>query len=126
MKALLLAAVFSLPFSCAHAPKAGDACEAGSAVCQSKGQSLTCHGGKYVGVPCMGPKGCSVTNDRAILCDQSDGATPGTLCYPAYERTGHCAPGGTAVLQCLSGVWTQTACPDGQLCQAGANTVACQ
>lgn len=118
--------VLALAFlsDCAHAPAPGDVCREGAAVCQSKQKALVCVGGFYQATGCRGPQGCSVTNDRAIMCDQSEGALVGELCLPGYRGQAQCAtenPG--SYLTCGPGGWSAVACPNGTCSRRGPDVV---
>lgn len=133
MKTLVLFAALSLPFlsDCVHAPAPGDTCQEGAAVCRAKDTALVCRDGKYEATGCRGPEGCSVTNNRDILCDQTAGARVGEVCLPTYLSQVQCTaeePG--RYLVCTQGGWSAVACPSGAVCTkreaAGGAVVLCE
>lgn len=130
MKTLALVAVLSLS-DCAHAPNAGDTCQEGAAVCRSKDSALICRAGKYEPTGCAGPAGCTVTNNRDVMCDQSAGARAGEPCLPDYLGQVQCIPEEPGrYLACSIGGWAAVACPSGAVCsrrqdKAGA-VVVCE
>lgn len=119
--ALLLLALAS----CVHAA-AGDLCHAGDAFCSGTTQALVCTAGVLKPFGCHGPKGCTVTDSRAVLCDQSAGALPGDICFPQYEGKGQCTALPGAYLQCLHGAWVENLCPPGKFCVDGGGSMTCK
>jgi hypothetical protein len=112
--------------SCAViSPKPGDGCNEGAALCRDKSSVLACRSGKYVATDCKGPKGCAPDAFQAVLCDQSQGATVATVCFPDNEGRRQCLPDGTGVLQCSAGTWAAVACPTGQACHTSPMGVFC-
>lgn len=104
-------------------PKAGDVCKEGDAICQGPGRVILCRAGRYIETGCTGPLGCKMSADRAVKCDQSEGATDGEACLPEYEGTGHC--NADAVLQCKGGLWHAAPCASGA-CAVSDAGVGCK
>lgn len=122
--------------SCVSVPPAGSACQEGVAYCKGPNEAYSCTGGQLKSYPCLGPKGCKVSGDQSVLCDQSSAARPGDPCFKDYEGTSHCAPppagwpGGMppnpAYLLCASGSWVQVPCPPGKSCQKEGGGIICK
>jgi len=123
VKALLLFAL--LGASCV-ALRVGGSCEEGQATCEGAQTALACRAGRVESFPCTGPLGCRVDESRAVTCDQSEGALPGTPCLEAYEGAGHCAPApAVGRVQCVGGVWVERPCPPDSACQDVEGAVSC-
>lgn len=122
MKAL---ALLLLCLSACAIPVSGTRCDAGVAYCSSATAALSCQGGTLMPYACMGPKGCVLGAGRAVLCDQSQGATAGAPCFPEYEGHGQCAKDGTGYFLCMKGSWVQLACNVGTSCHEDGG-VACR
>jgi hypothetical protein len=122
MKALLFAAIFS---SCVHG--IGDTCTTGEAYCgplaTDPKAALVCKDDKLARFECAGPNGCTRNGERDILCDQSSGAKPATLCLD--EGTAQCSPDAASYLACKAGSWVQVACLVGTKCRSKDGWVGC-
>lgn len=126
MKTLALLAALSLPFSCAHAPKPGEACKDAGAVCNGPGQALTCQDGTYQPTGCRGPEGCKVNAERQVFCDQSLGALEGEACLPGYQGEIQCSTTDPAgFLTCNAGVWTKAVCEGAKRCAKSGGNIVC-
>lgn len=108
-------------------PNAGASCPTSNAsYCLDGGVNRVCVGNALVDYQCNGPRHCQVASDRTVTCDQTAGATPGTPCLvQQYAGQAECSVDGLSELACLSGTWTQLACPQGQKCTAGDGGVGC-
>lgn len=112
---------------CAYVPKSGDACNGQDAFCAGLGAAYACRDGRLAPFACLGPKGCMLGAGRAVMCDQSKNAAAGASCFSEYEGKGQCAAGEPgAYLQCMQGVWTQNACPEGRTCHAAGGELSCR
>ena len=103
----------------------GDTCTHGSegvAVCQGEHAMLSCHGGTFVSVPCLGAKGCQMLGEQAS-CDQSV-ASPGDPCKK--ENAKACAPDASQVLACQNGKMAPLYfCRGDQHCGVTGGKLAC-
>lgn len=126
MKVFLLLSALSLPFSCAHAPKAGDACAEDLAVCQGPAAAIICRAGVYVATGCRGAQGCVRAADRKVTCDQTSGAVDGEPCLPGYDAKLQCSTTDpSSYLVCTSASWIRRTCVTGVCMKAGGN-ITCQ
>lgn len=90
-------------------PKAGSACEKGTAECRDKSTGLVCgDDGKWALSECAGPLGCRKTGTR-VRCDFSP-ADDGATCAPHEERQAYCRAGGQSMAICLSGTIRHVPC----------------
>lgn len=121
MKAAL--AVLVLGVSGCAIPAAGTRCEAGVAYCSSKTAALACRGGVLAQYACSGPKGCSLGSGRAVLCDQSSGASDSAPCFPEYEGRAECGADAGVYLVCSKGAWAGVACVKGTACHDDGGVV---
>ncbi len=64
MRAFLFVLLFS---ACVH--RIGETCNASEAHCLDKKTGLNCQNGALVATDCPGPKGCTVTGERQVMCD---------------------------------------------------------
>ena len=117
---LAAAALAAFVFGCGS-PSVGGSCKTGSVACEGSAKALECRAGKYVGLPCAGPKGCTQASGD-VFCDYS-GNRPGDFCALSLDGTGVCSADGTATLECRTGTVEKThVC---QSCQTQAGLIVC-
>lgn len=115
---LTLAAAFFL--AACGAPEAGDECNSNGFLCADATTALECSVGKWRALPCRGPSGCEVEDNR-VTCDMSLNQA-GDACASSTEGAGLCEPSGTSALQCRSGVLVQTSCTS---CTTSGEEIIC-
>lgn len=95
----------------------------GAASCSDKRAKVVCMGGKYVSMPCRGPHGCEMVDNKAI-CDMSV-AEPGELCKDA-DKVKACSVDGKEYLACEGSKMTlQFYCLGPNGCKADKSTLNC-
>lgn len=108
-----------------HGDTPGDACstdDEGSAACVDPKTLLACHGGRYVGVPCRGERGCVEAGGRAE-CDESV-AESAEAC--AHDGKKACSADGKRVLVCDAGrMQTRYQCRGEQGCRVTGGKIDC-
>lgn len=90
----------------------GGACEKGEARCLDGNRALACESGKFIEVPCRGPKGCAA-GPNSIACDIKQ-SRAGDRCSRDEEGTAVCADGQT-LMACRAGQFVASPCrgPEG-------------
>jgi hypothetical protein len=102
---------------------AGESCSGTGFLCDSKSTALECRQDtrKWTALPCRGPAGCAVSNDK-VTCDQSLDQE-GDACAAKDEASGICAHAGTALLVCRDGKFVKT--QDCTTCTADSSGLHC-
>ncbi|MBX5484731.1 MAG: hypothetical protein IRZ16_23150 [Myxococcaceae bacterium] len=91
-------------------------------LCNNATSALECRLGTWRELPCRGPGGCTVTNNK-ITCDMSLNLE-GDACAASTEGQGICATTGDAALTCRSGTLVKTnSCSS---CTTSGDQVICQ
>ncbi len=87
--------------------KPGASCSGGGA-CADESTQLGCVDGKYVAMPCRGPKGC-VAVSGVVSCDIRANAA-GEACVDVGDRAAYCSPDGKARVSCAAGKTVVAVC----------------
>lgn len=100
----------------------GGACAQVGFFCFGPSTALECKVGRWVGLPCRGPRGC-MTDGGATSCDMT-GNLEADACASSSEGKGLCTADGGGTLECQSGVLVKTnIC---RTCAVSGDVVTCQ